>query len=176
MCLLTRSRATAVISLDAREKCAGAVGMASGKERDGNGVAIWGCHTLHRASGVEEDSRRCSRRGAARWRETFAIPTWWKFNGSVCAGVQLVRPDADAAFADGMRLLIALRDVSPPGRFRWDGSWFGWEGATLIDRYAGTDQLRKLIDGGATPEAVVASFARDEETWRRVRAPYLLYT
>ena len=114
--------------------------------------------------------------GAARWRETFAIPTWWKFNGSVCAGVQLVRPDADAAFADGMRLLAALRNISPPGRFQWDGSWFGWEGATLFDRYAGTDQLRKLIDGGATPEAVVASFARDEQVWRRARAPYLLYT
>ena len=114
--------------------------------------------------------------GAARWRETFAIPTWWKFNGSVCAGVQLVRPDADAAFADGVRLLVALRNVSPPGRFQWDGSWFGWEGATLFDRYAGTDQLRELIDGGATPEAVVASFARDEETWRRARARYLIYS
>ena len=94
----------------------------------------------------------------------------------MCAGVQLVRPDADAAFADGMRLLDALHDVSPPGRFKWDGSWFGWEGATLFDRYAGTDQLRKLIDGGATPEAVVALFSRDEETWRRARARYLIYS
>ena len=66
--------------------------------------------------------------------------------------------------------------VSPPGRFKWDGSWFGWEGATLFDRYAGTAELRNLIDGGATPEAVVASFARDEETWRRARARYLIYS
>ena len=43
--------------------------------------------------------------------------------------------------------------------------------STLFDRYAGTDQLRKLIDGGATPEAVVASFASDEQAWRRARAP-----
>ena len=94
----------------------------------------------------------------------------------MCAGVQLVRPVADAAFADGMRLLVALRNVSPPGRFRWDGSWFGWEGAQLFDLYAGTSELRALLDGGATPEAVVAAFARDEQAWRSARAPYLLYT
>ena len=94
----------------------------------------------------------------------------------MCAGVQLVRPDANAAFSDGMRLLVALRNVSPPGRFKWDGSWFGWEGATLFDRYAGTTELRKLIDGGATPEAVVASFASDEQAWRRARARYLIYS
>ena len=61
-------------------------------------------------------------------------------------------------------------------RRQGDGIWFGWEGATLFDRYAGTTELRKLIDGGATPEAVVASFARDEETWRRARARYLIYS
>ena len=70
----------------------------------------------------------------------------------------------------------ALAVAGVPGRFKWDGTWFGWEGATLIDRYAGTDQVRKLIDGGATPEGVVASFARDEQAWRGARAPFLLYT
>ena len=70
----------------------------------------------------------------------------------------------------------ALAVAGVPGRFKWDGSWFGWEGATLFDRYAGTTELRKLIDGDATPEAVVASFASDEQTWRSARAPYLLYT
>ena len=87
-----------------------------------------------------------------------------------------MRPDVSAAFADGVRLLAALRDLSPPGKFRWDGSWFGQPGPQLVDRYAGTAELRTLLDGGAAPEAVAARFAADEESWRKARAPFLLYS
>ena len=117
----------------------------------------------------------------ARWRKAYFIPTWWKFNGSVCAGVELVRPvraqDDDARlFELGVRLLMALRDLSPPSKFAFDGSWFGQPGTVLVDRYAGTPRMREMITAGASVKRVVDAFQPEADAFRRhTRQPFLLY-
>lgn len=63
-------------------------------------------------NGVETAAR------AARWRAAYFTPSWWKYNNSVCDGVQYVRPDRARLFADGVALLGALRAFG----FEWDGS------------------------------------------------------
>lgn len=113
-----------------------------------------------------------------QWREAFFMPTWFKWNKSVCNGAQFVRPNAShSLFRDGVHLLAALRAVArPPSAFQWDGRWFGQPGSILIDRYAGTPQLRELLDAGETPDAVADAFVSEAATFAKVtRLPYLLY-
>ena len=119
----------------------------------------------------------------ARWRKEYFIPTFFKWNGSVCAGARLVRaPTAPGAslFREGVHVLAAVRALaSPPTAFAWDGRWFGQPGPVLIDRYAGTPRLRQLLDdptaGG--PDAVADAFEKEARVFATVtRAPFLLYT
>ena len=137
--------------------------------------------------------------GLPRWRKAFFIPTWFKFNGSVCAGAEFVRPlattssyssavassssssasstddDDDAGlFGEGMKLLVALRETNSSA-FRFDGSWFGQPGTVLIDRYAGTPRLRELIDAGLSWHEVAGAFSAEARTFEAARKPFLLY-
>ena len=47
--------------------------------------------------------------------------------------------------------------------------------ADWLAKLAGTDRLRRMLVAGARPEAIVAAWAEDVATFRRRRAPYLLY-
>ena len=145
-----------------------------------------------------------------RWRKTFFIPTWFKWNGTVCAGAQLVRPsgreksavDASAGtggdggskeshrrahgsdgggsthlFREGIHLLSAMRTLAePPTAFAWDGGWFGQPGSILVDRYAGTPRLRKLLDTGMHPDDVADAFVAEAREFDKIRQPFLLYS
>ena len=112
---------------------------------------------------------------AHRWRAAYFIPTWWKFNGSACAGVQYARPDASRLFADGVALLAALRALYP-SRLVFDGAWFGQPGPQLFDRYAGTPRLRALVEANASAAAIADAFRAEAETFANVtRLPDLLY-
>jgi uncharacterized protein YbbC (DUF1343 family) len=111
----------------------------------------------------------------AMWRSSPFIPTWWKFNGTSCGGVQLVRPPLTSLFSTGLHLLTALRDASESRRIIWDGSWFGQPGAQLIDRYAGTPHLREMIDRGATAAEIESAFEAESAEFEKYRQPFLLY-
>ena len=117
------------------------------------------------------------------WRKTYFIPTWFKHNGTVCAGAELVRPgllaheDHGSLFREGVRLLAAVRDLAtPPSAFAWDGSWFGQPGSILIDRYAGTPRLRELLDAGKSADEVADAFEAEAAAFAQARKPHLLYT
>ncbi len=156
----------------------------------------------------------------ALFRAAYFMPTYSKYNGTDCAGVQWVRgialslssssqsssspsslfsssssssssssassssssPSSSSSsfrhFRAGLEVLTALRDLSPPGAFRWDGSWFGHDacnGTELIDDYMGTPRVREMIDAGLAASAVAAAFEEDAATFRVSRRPYLLY-
>ena len=108
------------------------------------------------------------------FRAAYFDPAFSKYNGTDCAGVGWVRNVAPL-FSNAASVLVALRDLSPPGAFVWDGSWFGHPGSELIDQYAGTPRLRELIDAGASAGDLVAAFAPDASDFREARAPFLLY-
>ncbi len=79
-------------------------------------------------------------------------------------------------FAYGVRILCALRDLADPkDAFAWDGSWFGHPGTELIDEYAGTPQLRELIDAGHSADYITDYFLQDAQLFRETRKPFLLY-
>jgi uncharacterized protein YbbC (DUF1343 family) len=110
------------------------------------------------------------------WRPAFFIPTWFKWNGSACAGAELVRPSSVGLFRQGVHLLAALRSLAqPPSAFAWDGAWFGQPGTVLIDRYAGTPRLRELFDEGKSPDDIADAFEAEAASFAETRKPYLLY-
>lgn len=111
-------------------------------------------------------------RTTPRWRDYPFAPTWWKFNGTACGGVELVAPNAAGAWARGVELVAALRDAVG---LTWDGSLFGTPGGRLLDLYAGTPKLRELLEAGASAAEVVAAFAGDAAAWEDARRPFLLY-
>ena len=111
----------------------------------------------------------------ASWRNDPFVPTWWKFNGTSCGGVQLVRPPRAALFAEAVDLLVALRDASASHQILWDGSWFGQPGPVLVDRYAGTTALREALSAGADAETIKASFAAEARAFEKHRRRFLLY-
>ena len=117
-----------------------------------------------------------------RWRKDYFIPTFFKWNGSVCAGARFVRPPTDAGaslFREGLHVLTAMRDLAtPPAAFAWDGSWFGQPGTILIDRYAGTPRMRELLeDPKMSADAVADAFEAEAKTFATVtRQPFLLYS
>lgn len=82
----------------------------------------------------------------------------------------------DGPFANGVRILCAIRDLAQPSDdFQWDGSWFGHPGSQLIDEYAGTDSLRMMIDDGWNSDTIIRFYQADTVRFRKTRQPYLLY-
>ena len=107
------------------------------------------------------------------FRAAYYEPTFSKYNNTICNGVQWVRGDSD--FLAGLNILIETKSLSPPGSFRWDGSWFGHPGTELIDEYMGTYRVREMIDDGWTAERIDRYFAEDIENFVISRSPYLIY-
>jgi uncharacterized protein YbbC (DUF1343 family) len=75
----------------------------------------------------------------------------------------------------GVALIQTFRRFDP-GRFAWRQPPYEYEHEKLpIDILAGSDLLRGQIESGIPPAEIAASWNEDEEAFRRVRAPYLLY-
>jgi len=110
----------------------------------------------------------------ASFRAAYFNPTFSKYNGTDCAGVQWVR-DVAPLFSLAALVLVTLRDISPPGAFQWNGSWFGHPGTELIDEYAGTPAFREMIDNGSTALEIASAFIDDVKAFRETRAAFLLY-
>jgi uncharacterized protein YbbC (DUF1343 family) len=126
---------------------------------------------------IKQPGRASAQAQQQQWRKAYFIPTFFKYNGSACAGAQLVRPRTFGAqsFREGVRLLCALRQLGGQHNFRWDGSWFGQPGSILIDRYAGTPRLRELIDAGLSADDVADAFQAETDAFAKERVKYWLY-
>ena len=108
----------------------------------------------------------------AAFREAYFAPTFSKWAGQNCAGVQVLVTDR-AAF-DPIRTAIAMIVTarrSYPAAFAWRESappyW--------IDKLTGSDQVRTAIDAGADAAAVVAGWQAELARFRATRDRYLLY-
>jgi uncharacterized protein YbbC (DUF1343 family) len=106
-------------------------------------------------------------------------PTFSKYNGTVCNGVQWIgsrSPYGDDYFYQAVAILQVLMRESGD-EFVWDGSWFGHPGTKLIDEYAGTPLLREALDKGSELSArqIADMFVPDQLQFRESRKPFLLY-
>ncbi|MEV7615603.1 DUF1343 domain-containing protein [Streptomyces sp. NPDC089799] len=102
------------------------------------------------------------------FRETYFSPSFSKFAGRTCGGVRVIVHDR-AAF-DPVRAGIGLLVTA---RRSWSG--FAWRSDHWIDKLTGSDRVRRLVDGGAGVEEVVADWADGLARFAGVREEYLLY-
>ena len=104
-------------------------------------------------------------------------PTFQKWAGQVCDGVQLhvTDPRRFRPFLTGLALIAVARRLAPR-TFRWRRPPYEFERRRLpIDILLGTDRVRRAIERGQPLGAIERSWQDDLARWRRRRAAALLY-
>ncbi|GDY30735.1 exo-beta-N-acetylmuramidase NamZ family protein [Gandjariella thermophila] len=104
-----------------------------------------------------------------RFRETYFVPTFARFTGTTCGGVQLHRTGAGGfdAIRTAVTMIVTARRCYPAA--------FGWRPDNWIDRLSGSARLRTMVDAGAGADDVVAAWQQELAEFRRRREPYLRY-
>lgn len=105
--------------------------------------------------------------GGIRFRETYFVPTFGKFVDTTCGGVQLYQTGPWDAIHTAITMIVSVRRLYPQA--------FGWRPDNDIDKLAGSDRLRSMVDAGASADDIVGSWAADVADFRKQREPYLLY-
>ena len=104
-------------------------------------------------------------------------PTFQKYAKQACGGCQIHVTDRDAfrPVLTGVALIHMFRAFDIPA-FAWRQPPYEYEQDKMpIDILAGSSALREQIEAGTPPRAIADTWRRDEEEFRRARAPYLLY-
>jgi uncharacterized protein YbbC (DUF1343 family) len=111
------------------------------------------------------------------FRPVFFEPTFHKHARETCGGCQPHVTDR-AAFEPVRTAveLIAEFRREDPSRFAWRKPPYEYEhDKEPIDILYGTDQLRLTIDRGGDVGALVRAWEPEEEGFRRLRQPFLMY-
>jgi uncharacterized protein YbbC (DUF1343 family) len=112
------------------------------------------------------------------FRPLWFQPTFHKFRGQICGGVQLHVLDRSSfrPVQTGLSLLIALRELSGE-RFAWRTETYEFVSDRLaIDLLFGSDRERRAIEASASPAEIIEKWQAEEEVFLRQRAPYLIYS
>jgi uncharacterized protein YbbC (DUF1343 family) len=98
-----------------------------------------------------------------------------KYGGRTVPAVRLVVTDADALrpVRTALTLLDVVRRLHPDD-LAWLGANTREPRLLTIDRLAGTDAVRRAVDGGTLDE-LLARCEREAAAFRALREPYLLY-
>jgi len=105
-------------------------------------------------------------------------PTFHKHARQACGGCQIHVTDrtAFAPVAVGAALLLEFHRADP-GRFAWRQPPYEYEHEKMpIDVLAGSTVLREQVEAQVPLEDVVGSWRDDEERFRKLREPFLLYS
>jgi uncharacterized protein YbbC (DUF1343 family) len=111
------------------------------------------------------------------FRPAMFEPTFQKHAKQACGGCQIHVLDRDAfrPVRTGAALLATFRRMDP-AKFAWRQPPYEYEHTKLpIDILAGSGVLRGQVESGAPPSAIAASWRADEEAFRELRKPFLLY-
>ena len=112
-----------------------------------------------------------------RFRPARFLPTFHKWSGRLCDGVQIHVTDASRfkPFLTGLAEIAVARRLAPRG-FAWRRPPYEFEKRRMpIDILCGTDAIRKAIERGTPLPAIERAWQRDLERWKRLRASYLMY-
>ena len=104
-------------------------------------------------------------------------PTFQKHAKQPCGGCQIHVTDRESfkSVKTGVALIEMFRRFDP-ARFEWRQPPYEYELEKMpIEILAGSDVLRQQIESGLPAEEIAASWRDDEEEFRRLRQPYLLY-
>ena len=114
---------------------------------------------------------------ASRFRPGAFTPTFQKWRGRRCEGVQVHVTDrrASGSFATYLALIAEARRQAPR-RFRWRRPPYEFEKKKLpIDLLAGGDGIRRAIERGVPLDRIERSWRPALLQFARAREPYLLY-
>ncbi|GAA4678968.1 DUF1343 domain-containing protein [Streptomyces chumphonensis] len=109
----------------------------------------------------------------AAFREAYFKPTFSKWAGRTCGGVevQVTDPDAFDPIRTALALVIDQRRLFPSYGWRdQDGGDSYW-----LDRLSGDREVRLAVERGADLDDVTALWQDDLRAFRRLRRSYLLY-
>ncbi|WP_216213680.1 exo-beta-N-acetylmuramidase NamZ family protein [Amycolatopsis aidingensis] len=103
------------------------------------------------------------------FRENYFVPTFGKFVGETCGGVQLTVTDARSfdAIRTAVSMIVTAKRLHP--------DLFDWRPDHFIDKLSGSDRLRTMVDAGADADAIVDSWQAELRRFVQRRRPYLLY-
>jgi uncharacterized protein YbbC (DUF1343 family) len=112
-----------------------------------------------------------------RFRPVWFRPTFQKFAGRDCGGVQLHVTDRDAFLPvrTGLAVLAALRELSGT-RFAWRTETYEFvSDRPAIDLLFGSDRERLALESGASWREIAAAWEPEEAAFRERRKAVLLY-
>ncbi|MGI6083786.1 MAG: exo-beta-N-acetylmuramidase NamZ domain-containing protein [Limnochordia bacterium] len=101
------------------------------------------------------------------FRQAYFIPTFHKYQGELCAGVQFHITDRHAfdPIRATLHLISVIRKLHPEHlEFR-----------SYFDRLMGTDTVRKQLESGEDVDSIVDGWTPDLESFLRRREKYLIY-
>jgi len=104
-------------------------------------------------------------------------PTFHKFKGDSCGGVQIHVKDRVAfqPFLTTLTLIQAAHDLYP-AQFAWRSPPYEYEMEKLpFDILCGTDKLRKMIESGQAIKNLQKAWQSNCTAFARERKPFLLY-
>ena len=105
------------------------------------------------------------------------LPTFHKWAGRLCGGVQLhvTDPAVFKPFFTGLAMIAVARKLAGR-RFAWRRPPYEFEATKLpIDILLGTGGIRRQLERGTELREVERGWHGDLRGWQRRRAPYLLY-
>jgi uncharacterized protein YbbC (DUF1343 family) len=111
------------------------------------------------------------------FRPVWFRPTFHKFAGQTCGGVQLHVTDRQAfrPVRTSLALLAAIRDLSGD-RLAWRTEPYEFVAdRPAIDLLFGSDRERLALEAGCSPNEIARSWEAEEEAFRRERKEALLY-
>ena len=113
----------------------------------------------------------------AYFRPAVFEPTFQKHAKQTCGGCQIHVTDRQQfqPVLVGVALIAMFHQVDP-ARFAWRQPPYEYEHDKMpIDILAGAATLRGQIESGTSARDIAASWKKDEESFRKLREPYLLY-
>jgi uncharacterized protein YbbC (DUF1343 family) len=129
------------------------------------------------------EGRAVARRLAARelpgvvFRPAHFKPTFQKYAGQLCGGVQLHVTDREVFLPvrTGLAVLSAMRELSGE-RFAWRTEPYEFVAdRPAVDLLFGSDRERLALETGASTAEIARSWYADEDAFRQRRKAFLLY-
>jgi uncharacterized protein YbbC (DUF1343 family) len=111
------------------------------------------------------------------FRPVFFEPTFHKHAKALCGGCQIHVTDRHAfePMRAGVEMLVEFHREAPSTPLWRDPPYEYEHIKPPIDILYGSDRLRNAVDAGEPADAITKDWPRDEEAFRKLRQPYLLY-